>query len=98
MRLVWSRLADRQVDEVLASIAADDVAAAARWLDELLERVADLRRFPDTGRIVPEIGRDDLRELLIGSHRVIYRRSSGAVEIVALRHQAQRFDEDGLAR
>jgi plasmid stabilization system protein ParE len=98
VRLVWSQLADQQVEEILDFIAADDPAAARRWLEELLERVAALRRFPDAGRLVPELGREDIRELLIGSHRVIYRRGAERIEIACVRHQARRFDEDDLAR
>lgn len=98
MRLVWSALADGQVDEVLASIAADDVAAAQRWLKELLERVDALRRFPDSGRVVPELGREEIRELLVGSYRVIYRHRGDLVEIAVIRHQARHFGEDALAR
>lgn len=93
MKLDWSPLADRQVDEVLASIAADDAAAARRWLEELLERVHSLRRFPDAGRVVPELGRDEIRELLVGSYRIIYRHRGDLVEIAVIRHQAQHFDE-----
>lgn len=53
MRLVWSQLASRQVDEALAYIVADDAAAARRWLDELLERVEALRRLPDADGSCP---------------------------------------------
>jgi len=98
VKLVWSALADRQVDEALAYIAADDLAAARRWLKELLERVDALRRFPDAGRVVPELGRDWIRELLVGSYRIIYRHRGDLVEIAIIHHQAQHFDEDGLAR
>ena len=98
MRLVWSQLADRQVNEALAYIVAEDAAAARRRLEEPLDRVEALRRFPDAGVVVPELGRDDLRELLVGSYRVIYRRSGTSVEIAVVRHQARHFDEDELAR
>jgi len=98
VRLVWSRLADRQVDEALAYIAADDAVAARRWLEELLERVAALRRFPDSGRVVPELGREEIRELLVGSYRVIYRHRGDLVEIAVVRHQERHFDADELAR
>lgn len=98
MRLVWSPLADRQVDEALAYIAADDAAAARHWLEELLERAEALRRFPDSGRVVPELGREEIRELLIGSYCVIYRHRGDVVEIALIRHQARHFDEDQLAR
>jgi toxin ParE1/3/4 len=98
VRLVWSQLAARQVDEAFAYILAENAAAAHRWLEELLERLEALRRFPEAGRIVPELGRDDLRELLVGRYRVIYRRGEAAVEIALVRHQARHFDEDELAR
>jgi plasmid stabilization system protein ParE len=43
VKVVWSPLADAQVDEALTYIAADDAAAARRWLEQLLERGAELR-------------------------------------------------------
>ncbi len=86
MRLVWSALADQQVDEALTYIAADDPAAARRWLEELLGRVAALRRFPDSGRVVPELGREEIRELLVGAYRVIYRLLDDLVEIAVICH------------
>jgi toxin ParE1/3/4 len=98
VRLVWSALAEQQVDEALAHIAAADAAAARRWLEELLERVDALRRFPDSGRMVPELGRDEIRELLVGSYRVVYRHRGDLVEIAVIRHQARHFDVDELAR
>ncbi|HEY5431802.1 MAG TPA: type II toxin-antitoxin system RelE/ParE family toxin [Coriobacteriia bacterium] len=98
MKLVWSPRADEQVDEVFVYIAADDAAAARRWLEQLLEQVRTLRRFPDSGRVVPELGRDDIRELIVGSYRVIYRRREDLVEIAAIRHHARHFDEDELTR
>jgi toxin ParE1/3/4 len=97
VRLVWSELAAGQVDEALAYIVADDAAAAQRWFEQLLERVEALRRFPDAGRVVPELGRDEIREVLVGSCRVIYRRSEAAIEIAVVRHQARKFDVDELA-
>ena len=57
-----------------------------------------LRRFPESGRVVPELGREEIRELLVGSYRVIYRRSKNRIEIAMVRHQARHFDEDELAR
>ena len=96
MKLVWSPLAGEQVDEVLAYIAADDRAAALAWLEQLLERVASLARFPDSGRIVPELQRDDIRELIIGSYRVIYRRTADVVEIATIQHGARQFDSGAI--
>jgi plasmid stabilization system protein ParE len=48
--------------------------------------------------MVPELQREDVRELIVPPYRVIYRRTADAVEIAALRHGARHFDEGGLAR
>lgn len=79
MKVVWSPLADEQVDEAVAYIAADDQAAALAWLERLLDRVRSLAQFPDSGRIMPELQRDEMRELIVGSYRVIYRRKADVV-------------------
>lgn len=96
MKLVWSPLAGEQVDEVLAYIAADDRTAALAWLEQLLGRAASLARFPDSGRIVPELQRDDIRELIIGSYRVIYRRTADVVEIATIQHGARQLDPGAI--
>jgi plasmid stabilization system protein ParE len=96
VRVSWSPLADEQVDEVIAYIAADDRVAALAWLEELLERAASLVRFPDSGRAVPELQRDDMRELLVGSYRVIYRRKADVVEIATIRHGARLLDSGAI--
>jgi toxin ParE1/3/4 len=98
VRLVWSPLADVQVDDAVAYVAADDPAAALAWLERLLERVRSLADYPDSGRMVPELQREDVRELIVPPYRVIYRRTANAVEIAAIRHGARHFDEGGLAR
>lgn len=94
--MTWSPLADAEVDEAIAYVARDDPAAALEWLEHLLERVASLGSFPDSGRVVPELQRDDIREIMVGAYRVVYRRGKDRVEIAAIRHHA-RDSNEGLA-
>src|SRR5262249_41070837 len=42
----------------------------ARWIFQATDRLA---AFPRLGRVVPEIGRDDIREVIVQSYRVTYR-------------------------
>ena len=67
------------------------------WLERVLERVRSLADYPDSGRVVPELQRDDVRELIVPPYRVMYRRTADAVEIAAVRHAARDFDKAGLA-
>ena len=97
MKVRWSPLADEQVDDAVAYIAADNPAAALQWLERLLDRVKSLGAYPDSGRMVPELQREDIREVIIDPYRVMYRRSAEAVEIAAILHGSREFDADGIA-
>lgn len=90
MSLTWSPLAIERVSEVAEYIARDDPAAAQRWVDETFDRVGQIERFPDSGRRVPEDPtRQDLREIIHGNYRIIYRVSPEGVDILTVRHGRQ---------
>ncbi len=96
MRVVWSSQADEQVDSAVSFIAADRPVAARQWLVRLLDQVKSLEAFPDIGRVVPELERDDFRELLVDPYRVVYRRGANLVEIVTVWHARREFPVDAL--
>jgi toxin ParE1/3/4 len=97
VRVTWSPLADEQVDDAVAYISDDNPTAALQWLERLLDRTRSLATFPDSGRVVPEIGRQDIREIIVSPYRVMYRRKDDLVEIAAVRHEAREFDEKEFA-
>ena len=97
MKVVWSPLADEQVDDAVAYISGDNPTAALQWLERLLDRTKSLATFPDSGRVVPELGRQDIREIIVSPYRVMYRRKDDLVEIAAVRHEAREFDEKEIA-
>ena len=41
------------------------------FVDNVFEAVKRLEIFPRSGRIVPEIGQEDIREILFGSYRIV---------------------------
>ena len=57
----------------MSAIARHDNDAARRLGDQLLDLAEALMRFPNHGRVVPELGRRDWREVIYRSFRVIYR-------------------------
>jgi toxin ParE1/3/4 len=85
VRVVWSPLALERAEEAARFIAADKPLAAAKWAASLLARVGQLEAFPESGRVVPEFGRRQLRELVLGGFRVIYRTAADRVEILTVR-------------
>jgi toxin ParE1/3/4 len=93
VKIVWAPMAIERAYEEARYIAADKPGAALDWLDGLFESTDRLERFPDSGRIVPEIGLPEYREIVYGrSHRVIYRREKEAISILTVRRFKRRLD------
>jgi plasmid stabilization system protein ParE len=57
-------------------------------VQELFETVERLTDFPESGRVVPEIGIHRIREIIFGAYRVIYR-INAKVEILSIRRGSQ---------
>ncbi|HEY0159216.1 MAG TPA: type II toxin-antitoxin system RelE/ParE family toxin [Thermoanaerobaculia bacterium] len=97
MKIVWSPLAIKRAYEAAAYIAGDKPEAALRWLDGLFEVTDRLEMFPESGRIVPEIGLPEFREVVYRrAYRVIYRIEKARVAILTVRNFAQLLDESEL--
>ena len=88
MRVEWSDTALERVDEIALYIAADDHDAAVRWVVDLFDAVEALGEFPESGRMVPELGSREIRELIFGAYRVFYRVGT-IVEVMTVRHGSQ---------
>ena len=88
MQIVWTDPALERVREIAIHIALDDPDAAERWADGLFDTVERLAAFPESGRVVPELGVRTVRELLVGACRV-FCRIGAAVEILSVRHGSQ---------
>jgi plasmid stabilization system protein ParE len=72
MKLKWSDRAQRDLVEIDRFIARDDRDAARRWIRLLRQRARRVTQLPRAGRVVPEIGRPDVREVLFRGYRIDY--------------------------
>ena len=82
MRVFWTLRAEQCVRHIADYVGADDVVAARRLVARIRDRVHKVARMPGSGRAVPEIARPDLREVLVGNYRVIYRLWNGALYVL----------------
>ena len=94
MKVVWSPLALARVREAAQYIARDNPPAARTWAESVFDRVSQIAGFPTSGRVVPELGRDDVRELIYGRYRIIYRIEEKAVLILTVRLGNRIIDPD----
>jgi len=89
MKVVWSPLAVERVEEIARYIAQDKPAAAEQWVKAVFDKVWQTVLFPESGRLVPEVRRRDLRELVFGNYRIIYRLGSTEIAVLTVRHFKQ---------
>jgi len=92
VRVRWSLLALRRVSGIVVYISHDRPEAARLWAEGVFDAVDQLRFFPGQGRVVPELGRPSIRELIYGEYRVIYKVRASAIAVLTVRHGRRRFD------
>ncbi len=81
--------------EIEAFVACDHPEAAVRLVDKLIARGDALGRYPNRGRKLPEIPGTGLRELVVDSFRIVYRRRPNKIEVLTVfeGHRLLRRDE-----
>jgi len=69
----WTQQALSDIENIAEYIAKDSHVFASIQTERFFEAVKVLKEQIRTGRIVPEIGEDSIRELILGYYRIIYR-------------------------
>ena len=89
-RIRWSHAARADLREIHAHIARDSRVYARRFVERIKVAVENIRLFPEAGARVAEWDRDDIREIYVGSYRVIYRIRE-VIEVIAVIHGARQL-------
>lgn len=86
----WTPQAADDLEAIFLFIARDAPQVAAAFADRVLRATDQLTHFAHLGRVVPELGIKNIREIIVGSYRVIYRIRDEHVHIVTV-HQGARI-------
>lgn len=89
VRITWTEQALDDVENIVNFISRDSVHYARMHAQKIFGAVKRLEHFPESGRVVPEIGKKEIREILLGNYRIIYRLKQNAVEILTVYHSAR---------
>jgi plasmid stabilization system protein ParE len=89
MRIIWSPLAISRVEEISDYIAYDSPIAANNWIDKIWIKAGDLKDNPEIGRVVPELKKKAIREIIFGNYRIIYELKKGSIWIHTIRNFKQ---------
>ena len=94
--LRWTSQAADDLEAITTFIAADSPHYASFFAMNVLATVERLQTFPYSGRIVPEFHAADIREIVLGNYRIVYRIRSEIVEILTVWHGARLLDPSCL--
>ncbi|RJQ51611.1 MAG: type II toxin-antitoxin system RelE/ParE family toxin [Actinobacteria bacterium] len=89
MKIVFTPAARSQFLAALAYIREDSPSAAAAFHRKAEGSLSKLKRFPESGRPLPEFPDLPFREVIVKPYRFFYRVKDDAVWIVAVWHGAQ---------
>ena len=88
-RVIWTREAVEDVEAIKAYVARDSVRYAALLAERIVAAVGRLESFPESGRVVPEVGDASLREVIRGAYRIVYRIQAESIQVVTVHHAAR---------
>lgn len=91
-RVAWTPEARRTLRLVYEFIATDSPQNALMVVRKILERTRQIAVFPLSGRVVPEHGIADMREIFWRDYRIHYRPDAGGVTILAVFHGSRSLE------
>lgn len=89
MKAAWTHKALLRLQQIHDHIALDQPINANNFVDRLTRKVDLIASAPNVGKIIPQYGRDDIREAYEGEYRIIYRIRSNRIDILTVRHMAR---------
>ena len=94
-RLNWTEQAVSDLSNIAEYIGADSKKYAALTINGIRAMAKQLLISPYSGRKVPEIDQDQVRELIYGNYRIVYYLvSSSRIDILTIHHSSRRFPGD----
>jgi toxin ParE1/3/4 len=91
LRVLWAPRALRDLERIGGFISRDKPIAAVEWVRDLIELGESVIEMPLSGRRVPELARDDVREQFKDGYRLIYQLMNDHVRILAVFESHRRF-------
>jgi len=84
MKVLWTPRAIADLKAISRFIAKDNPHVARIFAGKLKRRAESLCRLPMRGRVVPELGRDNIREIIERNYRIAYRIGKDSITILTI--------------
>lgn len=96
MKVAWSYVALGNFIEANKYIYSENPEAARKVINDIYHTGNKIKKFPEKGRIVPEIRRKKGREVFCFEYRIIYRIETRRIFILTVRHMKQRLKKKDI--
>jgi toxin ParE1/3/4 len=93
MQILWSPQSLRDLRAIRDYIAEDSDKYAEVTVARIFSAVERLLQFPESGRVVPERRDPEIREIIVGRFRVVYRFGGAAVEVATVFRSSREFPD-----
>ena len=81
------------LEDIELYISQDSTLIARRFINKIFDKIDQLYLYPKSGKIVSELMRDDIRELLLNKYRIIYRiADQSTINILRVVHGSRLLD------
>lgn len=87
--LRWTEHAVSQLGGIADYVSLASPVYAELLVDRLVRRLAQATTFPLSGRVVPEVARVEIRELIEPPYRLMDRPLPDCIEVIAIMHSRQ---------
>lgn len=88
-RVAWTEQARQMLDDAVSYVAQDSRPAAEGLLIQALEAASSLDVHSERGRLVLELDRPNVRQLLVQRYRLLYEVTPAEVQVLAFIHGAR---------
>lgn len=87
--ITWTETALKDIDAIANFIALDSAFYASKFVRRLLATIIKLEKYPEIGKLVPELPGYTYREILFKKYRIIYRFEDENVYLISVHHSAR---------
>lgn len=88
----WTPQAEHDLEAIVEYIGRDSPQYARLFVIEVFQALERISSFPNSGRVVPEIGNPAIREIIFRRYRLVFRVKREHVEFLSLHHGSRLLD------
>ncbi len=96
--VVWSDPAKADLRAIHDFIAQNSKFYAKKVLQDIVDKSGALDALPRSGRVVPELGEPDIREVAAHAYRIIYEIRNADCFVLAIIHKRRELQPESVDR